>query len=92
VPGGGKKVPVDEAMGEMISKDFADLPAEFKKELPDFKEVYRVAPSADCPSGTKGRVACFEAFDMTAELERAILAHKPRMSCALSCANRGCSP
>ena len=28
-------------------------------------------------TGTKGRVACFEVFDMSTELERAILAHKP---------------
>ncbi len=72
----GEKVPVDEAMKQMIDDEFADLPAEFKKELPDFKEVYRLQPTPDCPSGTKGRVAAFEVFDMTTELERAILAGK----------------
>jgi len=75
-PGGGKKVPVDEAMKQMIDDEFADLPAEFKKDMPDFKEVYRLNPTPDCPSGTKGRVAAFEVFDMTTELERAILAGK----------------
>jgi type IV pilus assembly protein PilB len=75
-PGGGKKVPVEGGMQKMIEEEFTDLPAEFKKALPDFKEVYRVNPSPECPSGTQGRIAAFEVFDMTAELERAILEGK----------------
>jgi type IV pilus assembly protein PilB len=74
--GGGKKVKVEGSMEEMIQKEFSDLSEEYRKELPDFKEVYRVDPSPECPSGTQGRVACFEVFDMTPELERAILARK----------------
>jgi type IV pilus assembly protein PilB len=76
-PGGGKKVPVDDAMKRMIDDEFKDFPSEYKKDLPDFKEVYRLDPTPECPSGTKGRVAAFEVFDMTTELERAILANKP---------------
>ncbi|HEY6021512.1 MAG TPA: GspE/PulE family protein, partial [Candidatus Paceibacterota bacterium] len=76
-PGGGKKVPTDEAMQQMITDEFADLPAEYKKDLPDFKEVYRIAPTPECPSGTKGRIAAFEVFDMTPELEKAILNRRP---------------
>ena len=33
-------------------------------------------PTPECPSGTRGRVAVFEMFDMNAELERAILERK----------------
>ena len=76
-PGGGKKMSVEGSMKEMITKEFADLPAEYRKEIPDFTEVYRIQPTDECPSGTQGRVACFEAFDMTPELEQAILARKP---------------
>lgn len=75
-PGGGKRVAVDGSMKEMLDKEFADVPAEFKKDLPDFKEVYRMNPTPECPSGTQGRIACFEVFSMTSELERAILAGK----------------
>jgi type IV pilus assembly protein PilB len=75
--GGGKKVAVDESTKEMLEKEFADVPEEFKKEIPNLGEVYRLDPTPECPSGTHGRVACFEVFDMTQELERAILAGKP---------------
>ncbi|MDB5225225.1 MAG: ral secretion pathway protein [Candidatus Adlerbacteria bacterium] len=75
--GGGKKVTVDGSTKEMLEKEFADLPDEYKKDLPDLSEVYRLEATADCPSGTHGRIACFEVFDMNTELERAILAGKP---------------
>ncbi len=75
--GGGKKVKVDESTREMLEKEFADVPPEFKKDIPDLSEVYRLEPTPECPSGTHGRIACFEVFDMSVELERAILAGKP---------------
>ncbi len=76
-PGGGKRTKVDGGTEEMITKEFADLPDEFRKDLPDFKEVYRMQPTEDCPAGTSGRIACFEVFDMTHELEQLILQKKP---------------
>lgn len=76
-PNGGKKVKSDESMREMLAKEFADLPEEYKKQLPSFDEVYRLNPTDDCPSGTSGRVAVIEVFEMNAELERAILENKP---------------
>jgi type IV pilus assembly protein PilB len=76
-PGGGKRVTVEGGMKQMIDKEFADLPEKHKKNIPDFKEIYRTNPTPDCPAGTSGRVACFEVFDMTLELEQAILAKKP---------------
>jgi type II secretory ATPase GspE/PulE/Tfp pilus assembly ATPase PilB-like protein len=76
-PGGGKRTTVEGGLKEMIEKEFSDVPPEYKKALPDFKEVYRLNPTPDCPAGTSGRVACFEVFDMTPELETAILSRKP---------------
>jgi type IV pilus assembly protein PilB len=75
--GGGKKVEVDQSTKEMLEKEFADLPEEHKKDIPDLASVYRLEPTPECPSGTHGRVACFEVFDMNSDLERAILAGKP---------------
>jgi type IV pilus assembly protein PilB len=75
-PGGGKRTPVEGSMAEMIKKEFADLPEKHRKQVPEFKEVYRLDPTPDCPAGTQGRVACFEVFDMTPELEQAILGRK----------------
>ncbi len=76
-PGGGKKMKVDASMQEMFKKEFADLPPAYEKNIPPLDEVYRLNPTADCPTGTKGRIAVFEAFEMNPELERAILANKP---------------
>jgi type IV pilus assembly protein PilB len=76
-PGGGKKVPVDESTRKILEAEFADLPAEYKKEIPDLSQVYRIEQTPDCPAGTRGRIAAFEMFDMTPELEHAILANKP---------------
>jgi type IV pilus assembly protein PilB len=75
--GGGKKVPADAAMQEMLKTEFADLPQEFKKNVPDLSEVYRLNPTPECPSGTRGRVGVYEMFDMNIELERAIIGNKP---------------
>lgn len=75
--GGGKKVPADESIEDMLKAEFAGLPAEYKKELPSFKEFYRADPTPECPTGTQGRVAVMEMFDMNPELEKAILENKP---------------
>jgi hypothetical protein len=68
---------VDESMATMFKDQFADLPPEYKKEVPPLDEIYLKDPSPECPAGTRGRVAVFEMFDMNVELEHAILAGKP---------------
>lgn len=75
-PKGGKKMAVEGATKEMLKTQFADLPAEYQKEIPSLDEVYRVDQTPDCPAGTRGRIAVFEMFDMNTELEHAILANK----------------
>ncbi len=76
-PGGGKKMPVEGATKEMLEKQFSDLPKELKSEVPAMDEVYRLEQTPDCPSGTRGRVAVFEMFDMNPDLERVILGNRP---------------
>ncbi len=76
-PGGGKRVPVEGALKEMVTEQFADFPAEFRKSLPSFSEITRLHPTPECPNGTRGRAAVFEMMEMTPELEKAILAHEP---------------
>jgi len=74
--GSGKKVPVEGSMAEMMSHEFDDLPAAYKKDIPPLTEVTRMEITPECPSGTRGRVGVYEMFDMNTELERAILAGK----------------
>ena len=76
-PGGGKKMKVDSSMKKMLDDQFTSLPAEYKKEIPPLDEVTRLEITPDCPSGTRGRVAVYEMFDMNSELEHAILDGKP---------------
>jgi type IV pilus assembly protein PilB len=75
-PGGGKKTKVEGSMKTMMEEQFADLPAEYRKAIPPLEEVHRLHPTPECPSGTRGRIAVFEMFEMSPELERAILERK----------------
>ncbi len=71
--GGGKPVPLSESMKIMIDKQFADLPAEFKKKIPTGKEVYETAPTPDSVTGLSGRVAVMEVLLMDKDIESVLL-------------------
>lgn len=72
--GAGKKVAVESSMAKMLEKEFEGLPAEAAAQLPKMDYIHRLSPTAECPSGTSGRVSASEVFEMTPELEKAILA------------------
>lgn len=72
-PGAGKAIPVDASIKMMIDKQFEDLPDLYKKEIKFNKEVYEIAPSADCPSGVRGRIAVMEVLPIDKQLEQIIL-------------------
>ena len=64
---------MDLSVKTLIEEQFKDLPEEFKKEIPPLNNVYERSPSPTCPSGTKGRIAVFEAFKMNSDVENLIL-------------------
>lgn len=72
-PGSGKPIPVEGSIQAMMDKQFADLPEEYKKEIPQVTEVLENQPTPECPKGTKGRVAVIEMFKMDKDLEKVIL-------------------
>ncbi len=72
-PGTGKAVPVEGSIKAMLDRQFQDLPEEYRSELPKMDLVYDPEPTPECPTGTKGRVAVFEAFKMNKEIEKLIL-------------------
>ncbi|MFZ2253262.1 MAG: GspE/PulE family protein [Minisyncoccia bacterium] len=72
-PNSGKKVPVSGSIKKLIDNEFADLPEEFKSLIPASDHVLFVEPTAECSSGTKGRVAVMEAISVNEEIERIIL-------------------
>ena len=75
-PGTGKPMPIEGSLKTMMEKQFIDLPDEYRSEIPKVKEILEAEPSAQCPTGTRGRVAVFEMFKMNPEIEQVIL-HNP---------------
>jgi type IV pilus assembly protein PilB len=80
VPGGGKPMPIEGSIKMMIDKQFADLPPEYKKDIPFTDTVYGITPMPDCPKGTRGRMAVFEMFKMDKEIENIILKEPTELS------------
>lgn len=61
-----------DALRQMTAQSFADLPPEFAGLLPqgDFTQA---VPSAECPSGTRGRIAVVEMYETDKDLQALIL-------------------
>ena len=74
-PGAGKPIPVSESIDLLLKKEFADLPSQFHDALPPFTNFYEATTTADCPNGTRGRLAVFEILKMDKELEHVVLTH-----------------
>ncbi len=72
-PGGGKPVKIEPGIKMMVEKQFADLPPEYRKEVPIKDEIYEVTPVPNFPSGLKGRVAVMEALEVDRKLQEIIL-------------------
>ncbi len=71
--GAGKPFPIRDSIKEFLDRDFADLPEEYRKSLPPFKEFYHAAPTPGCPNGTRGRMGVFEILKMDKKLEQVVL-------------------
>ncbi len=72
-PGTGKPIEVTGSMEAMIKHQFDDLPAEFRKEIPETVQLFEKESTPQCPTGTKGRLAVFEMFKMDHDIEEVIL-------------------
>ena len=71
--GAGKPIKVEGSIEMMIKKQLADIPEEYRKEIPAGREIYEISPAPNCPSGIKGRVAVMEVLKVDSELEQIIL-------------------
>ncbi len=72
-PDAGNPIPIEGSMKMMIEKEFESLPAESRKEINLTGTVYNTASTAECPNGTRGRIAVMELIEMNKDLETAIL-------------------
>lgn len=68
-----EELPIDEATRVMIDKEFADLPEKYKAKIKIGDKMIKTVPSKTCPSGTKGRMAVFEMFEIDKDVESVIL-------------------
>jgi type IV pilus assembly protein PilB len=72
-PDSGKKMKIEGSVKEMIDEAFADLPQKYKKNLSFSDEVLTIEPSANCPTGTRGRVGVYEILELTDPIRTSIL-------------------
>ena len=68
-----KEAPMDPSIKMQIENELKDLPEEFKKDINVGDKMYTTVPSAECPSGTRGRIAVFEMFKVSQEMQNVIL-------------------
>jgi len=68
-----KEVPMNESTRAMLVEEFKDFPEDKKEMLGITSQIFETVPTPTCPDGTKGRIAIFEMFENTKEIERLIL-------------------
>jgi type IV pilus assembly protein PilB len=72
-PDSGEILPIDGSIKEMIDKQFSDLPEQYRSQIPTAKEFLKIKPTPKAPSGTSGRLAVFEIYEMDRDIEKVIL-------------------
>lgn len=72
-PTSRKEMPMDPSIKLQIENQIKDLPEEYKKDIKLGANMYDTVPSPECPSGTRGRIAIFEMFEVDKEMQDVIL-------------------
>jgi type IV pilus assembly protein PilB len=72
-PNTGEPIPIEGKLKAMIDNQFSDLPAEFREGIKIPETMKKIKPSADCPAGTKGRVAVMEVLKMDKDIENVVV-------------------
>jgi type IV pilus assembly protein PilB len=72
-PSARQKTKIDESLKMQFEDQFKDLPEEYRKRIEIKEDVYETTTSAECPSGTRGRIAIYEMFEVNKEIQDIIL-------------------
>jgi type IV pilus assembly protein PilB len=72
-PSARHEVPMDEATREYINKEFSNLDPKYMAKLGVPDKMFEIRPSSEAPSGTRGRIAVFEMFNIDREMQQVIL-------------------
>ena len=70
--GKGREEPITEEMAKNIRKEFETLPPQFHDRIPQAQTIKHPQATAECESGTKGRVAVTECLEISGDIERLI--------------------
>lgn len=70
-PDGGKETEITPSDRKSIEAQITTLPEQYRFTIPKF--VYEAVRTPTCPTGMRGRMAVFEALEMSSEIERIIL-------------------
>jgi type IV pilus assembly protein PilB len=70
-PGTGKEIDLSASDLKSIETELESLPKQYRFEVE--KKVYEPERTQTCPTGLRGRMAVFEAMEMTQDIERVIL-------------------
>ncbi len=72
-PNTGEPIKIEGSIKEMLRKQFEDLPEQYRSNIPYSDEFLKIKPSPTCPTGTSGRMAVFEMYEMDKDVEKVIL-------------------
>lgn len=72
-PSARHQVPIDDVTKEFVKQQFSDLDPKYMSGLEIGEKMYEMRPTAEVPSGTKGRIAVFEMFSIDRQLQEIIL-------------------
>lgn len=73
-PGSQEEIPMDPSAREMIARQVADLAPDRRQAILDkAQHMYKINPTAECPSGTRGRTPVFEMLEIDKDIEEVIL-------------------
>jgi type IV pilus assembly protein PilB len=68
-----KESSIEGSTKAIIDRELAELPEAFRKTIVYPQTIYKINPTPESPTGTRGRIAVFEMLPMTKEIEAAIL-------------------
>lgn len=88
-PGTGKQIPITDSIRTMMDKELEDTSQTFRDSLPKTDHVLQAEPSAECATGTKGRIAVTEGVMINEEMERLILNGAPEEDLYKAARNAG---
>ena len=89
IDGESKDLPIGQGMLKHLEQQFLDLPQRYKSQIPDFTSFKDAVSTDENPSGMRGRVGVFEAFEIDEDIRSIILSNPVESEMYASVRNKG---